>query len=1127
MKKNLLVILLLLTAGFSFGQTPYYWVGGTAVSSFTINSNWNTSLDGSGTVRAALSPSDILIIDGTNIGGSTPGTGLVTSNISTTNFGQLKLINGAKLVLQRETAGSSTVTINGGTDGDDLVIESGAELRMVTAVGSIVLGLATTATGRVSGTVIMANSAHRITSQAAGAMVFADGASLTTNTPGYPFGTASTTPAAVALGIVFESGSHLYYTGGNSPMGNSSAFSAIDFKAGSNYHIRASNGTGSFVNNKSFGNLFIENNATLTADGPVFRIGKFVIESGASFTTHSSGHTSVLGDLVVDGSLSFPSTSSNTLVMGGSSPQIIAGSGTLTVPSLLIANDASVTLNRNVNATSGINVYGKLDLAGYQLTGAASFTTRVEETAAALTGTLTAGSFQITNTTGVGGVAGLTVTGAGIPANTSVISFSSVSALITLSNPVTSSGTNVALSFSSDTATLATSSAEGFDVVAGSVITTGIKNYKAGTNYIINAATSKPFGISATQDDGNVRVGSLVINAPVRINRGVDIFSHLDLNNKLTLPAGDTLRIRAGAMINAASGNYIVTSGDAASGQQALVQYDDIAAGVTIPVGSASYYLPVMITPSSLSSYTIAVIEGITGNGLINGTALTDFEKQKMVNAAWQINQLNGTGDAAISLKWDAALEGSAFTTLTNEDIGIITNNNSSWSNPVNTGDNAANQASYVTGNFGVFGIGSVPQVEPFVFNELPEKIYGDVDFNGGATSLNTSKPIVYASNNATIASIVNGNIHITGTGTVTITASQETDGNYPAASISHDLIIAKAPLLIRADNKTSPESEALPALTATYIGFAYNETAAVLLTPALITTSATPASAVGTYSIDVAGATAVNYTISFENGVLTIQPKQTQVITFIAPAAKKYGNADFATGATSTNTTIPVTYTSSNTSVATITGNTIHITGAGTTTITASQAGNSLFFAAIPVERTLTVDKAVLAIAVRDTSKVEGQDNPGFTLVYTGFVSGETPANLTTPPVVNTLATTASSAGYYTLTPANAVSNNYTITFTAGRLTVLPANGADRPHLNAYMLNSTTLATRIFSNAPALTDVVLWDLNGKPVIRRNTFLPKGFISVNLLVGGVPAGVYIVTVRGSGVDLKQMIRIVR
>lgn len=1132
MKKNLL-ILFLLTAGFASGQTTYYWVGGTAVTSFTNNASWNTSLDGSGTARAAADPSDILVIDGSNIGGATPATGTVTVNITSTSFAQLKLTNNAKLVLQRPAGGggTGTMTVNGGVAGDDLLVEAGSSLSVIVpaADGTVVLALASSATGRISGTVILANGAHRMISQVAGALVFANGASVTTATTNYPFGTTSTTPAAVTYGVVFEQGAHLYYTGGNSPMGNNSTFSAIDFKAGSNYHIRASNGTGSFTNSKSFGNLFIENNATLAADGPVFRIGDFTIEAGCSFTTHTSGHTAVLGNLTVDGNLGFPANSTNTLVLGGSAPQTVAGSGTISVPSLLVADNAAVTLGKNINVTTAVNVYGKLDFAGNKLMGGASFTTRVGETAAGLTGTLTAGSFQVTNATGVAGVAGLSVTGAGIPDNTSVISFSSGNALITLSNPVTASGSNVALTFFNDTATIATANASGFEEANGSVALTGTKIYKAGTNYIINAATSQPFGLSTTQDDGNIRAGSVVINAPVTVNRGIDIFGHLDLNNKLSLRPDDTLRIRTGAVINGTfnTGSYIVTAGDASSGKQALVQFDDLSSATTIPVGSANYYLPATIAPTAPGAFTIAAIEGITSNGLVNGTALSAFEKQKLVNAAWQINRLGGSGDAALQLQWDASLEGPTFNTLPGTDIGIITNDGTVWSNPVSTGDNTGNTTSATVNSFGVFGIGSIPQAEPFVFNELAVKTYGEADFNGGANSLNTSQPIEYSSSDAAVATIVDGNIHIIGTGTTTITASQASDGLYPAASISRTLMVQKKALLIKADNLVTPEAEPLPTLTVTYTGFVYNETPAVLLTPVQIATTATAASPAGTYPIIVSGATAANYDISFEEGILTVQPKQAQTITFNVLPVKKYGNADFTVNATSTNNTIPVTYASSNTNVATINGNTVHITGAGTTVITASQVGSSIFFPANPVSQTLTVDKAALTIGVRDTSKVEGQANPGFTTTYTGFVYGETAASLGSPVVINTTATTISSAGYYMLTPAGAASNNYTITYTNGRLTILPLNGADRPYLNAYMSNSTTLTTRIYSNVPALSDIQVWDLNGKPFIRRNTFLPKGFISIDLMVGAVPSGVYIVTVRGSGVDLKQMIRIIK
>lgn len=294
-----------------------------------------------------------------------------------------------------------------------------------------------------------------------------------------------------------------------------------------------------------------------------------------------------------------------------------------------------------------------------------------------------------------------------------------------------------------------------------------------------------------------------------------------------------------------------------------------------------------------------------------------------------------------------------------------------------------------------------------------------------------------------------------------------------------------------------------------------------------MFNTTATPASAPGTYPITVSGATAANYEIDFVDGVLTVQAKQAQTITFNALPVKTYGNGDFSTNATSTNNTIPITYTSSNPGVATVANGTVHIVGAGTTVITASQAGNAGYFPATDVAQTLTVNKAALTIRVLDTTKVEGQPNPPFTITYTGFVLGETAATLTTPPTVATTATTTSPAGYYTLTPGGAVTNNYNITYTTGRLTILPPNGGEQPHLLAFMSNSNTLTVRIYSNKPTLGDIVLFDLNGRLLLKRNAFMPKGFMNFNLNVNNIPSGIYGVKVYGDGVNLEQMVPIVR
>jgi hypothetical protein len=81
----------------------------------------------------------------------------------------------------------------------------------------------------------------------------------------------------------------------------------------------------------------------------------------------------------------------------------------------------------------------------------------------------------------------------------------------------------------------------------------------------------------------------------------------------------------------------------------------------------------------------------------------------------------------------------------------------------------------------------------------------------------------------------------------------------------------------------------------------------------------------------------------------------ESQTISFSALPVKKTGDADFEAGATASSG-LPVTLTSSNTSVATIINNKIHIIASGVVTITASQGGNDAYAAAANVSQTLTI---------------------------------------------------------------------------------------------------------------------------------------------------------------------------
>lgn len=128
---------------------------------------------------------------------------------------------------------------------------------------------------------------------------------------------------------------------------------------------------------------------------------------------------------------------------------------------------------------------------------------------------------------------------------------------------------------------------------------------------------------------------------------------------------------------------------------------------------------------------------------------------------------------------------------------------------------------------------------------------------------------------------------------------------------------------------------------------------------------------------------------------------KTPQTITFSlgADAAKNVGDPTFNLSGTSSSG-LTVTYTSSNTSVATVAGNVVTIVGPGTTDIKASQAGDGTYAAATDVTQTLTVNKQSQTITFSlgaDATKTAGDPtfnltgiaSSGLTVTYTSSNTG------------------------------------------------------------------------------------------------------------------------------------------
>ena len=240
-------------------------------------------------------------------------------------------------------------------------------------------------------------------------------------------------------------------------------------------------------------------------------------------------------------------------------------------------------------------------------------------------------------------------------------------------------------------------------------------------------------------------------------------------------------------------------------------------------------------------------------------------------------------------------------------------------------------------------------------------------------------------------------------------------------------LTITKAPLKITAKSYSIKQGDALPTFEATYEGFKNNETNSVLTTQPTIRTTATSASAPGTYEIVVSGASATNYDISYEKGTLTITAAEAVTVT-AKSYSRKYGEA---------NPTFEYT-----TSGATLIG-TPEITCEATATSPVGEyaivvSKGSITNYNVTLENgKLTITKAPLTITAKSYSIKQGESLPTFEAEYAGFKNNETNSVLTTQPTIRTTATSASEPGTYEITISGASATNYDIEYVKGTLTI------------------------------------------------------------------------------------------
>ena len=239
--------------------------------------------------------------------------------------------------------------------------------------------------------------------------------------------------------------------------------------------------------------------------------------------------------------------------------------------------------------------------------------------------------------------------------------------------------------------------------------------------------------------------------------------------------------------------------------------------------------------------------------------------------------------------------------------------------------------------------------------------------------------------------------------------------------------------MTVTANNATKVYGAATPALSNTITGFKNGQDASVVTGSATPTSATSATTGVGTSVIVSTPGTLAsgNYTFSYTNGTLTINPATLTVTT--NASTKVYGDAlptfsSTVVGLVNSDTTSAATYSTLGTASSNV----------GTYSVTTALTAGANYTVGF-VAGNLTVTKATLTATAADATKVYGDANPALSTNVTGFINGDTAGTALglTASTANSTATALTSVGTSAITVTAGTANNYNITPVAGVLTI------------------------------------------------------------------------------------------
>ncbi|MEQ9098119.1 MAG: Ig-like domain-containing protein [Imperialibacter sp.] len=326
---------------------------------------------------------------------------------------------------------------------------------------------------------------------------------------------------------------------------------------------------------------------------------------------------------------------------------------------------------------------------------------------------------------------------------------------------------------------------------------------------------------------------------------------------------------------------------------------------------------------------------------------------------------------------------------------------------------------------------------QTLTFSALPDKVFGDPNFDLTATS-SSNLTVSYISSNTAVATISGSTVTIVGAGTTNITASQAGNGNYNAATqVERTLSVGKASQTVSVNsipNKMVTDgSFSVTATTTSGLPLDYS----IISGPAIISgNTITLTGSSGVVEVEVSQAGNNNYleaeaSTSFD----VLDPDKTdQTITFVSIADQTYGGAVTLDATASSGLVVAYEVVDG---PATLNGSALTLTGLGSVTVRATQAGDDDYNPAAQVSRSFEVGKAMLTVTAENKQMTYGGTLPDLTYVVAGFVNSESADVIVGSIEATTEASASSDSGEYTITVSGGTADNYVLIYVQGILAI------------------------------------------------------------------------------------------